>query len=216
MRKALYGLLCVVMLCAYSTAFAEGEAKIEDGDLGFSFFLGSVINEEFFVGETDAIARFYGVGVAYHPLSFLSLEPGLFFMKTDYENENKLTGLDDKQDRLLIGGSLGLYYNANLAEGLYVYLGPRLDNARYEEDGDNGDGSKRESREQAMSISAVFGLKYLFNDHFALFADFGVGYFSKNETEKYWNNAGVLTTNSERRTDYVALSRGLLGVVFYL
>jgi opacity protein-like surface antigen len=137
-------------------------------------------------------------------------------MKTDYEYENKLTGQADKQDRLLIGGSLGLYYNANLAEGLYVYLGPRLDNARYEEDGDNGDGSKRESREQAMSISAVFGLKYLFNDHFALFADFGVGYFSKNETEKYWNNAGVLTTNSERRTDYVALSRGLLGVVFYL
>ncbi len=145
------------MLCAYSPAFAEGEANIEDGDLGFSFFLGSVINDEFFVGETDAIARFYGVGVVYHPLLFLSLEPGLFFMKTDYEYENKLTGLADKEDRLLIGGSLGLYYNANLAEGLYVYLGPRLDNARYEEDGDNGDGSKRESREQAMSISAVFG-----------------------------------------------------------
>ncbi len=46
------------------------------GDLGLSLFLGSVLNDEFYLGDTNTIVHYWGV--VYHPVSFLSIEPGFF------------------------------------------------------------------------------------------------------------------------------------------
>lgn len=216
MRKLAIILFCCAVCHASSPLYGQEEAKIQSGDIGLSFFIGTPINDEFYLGGLDTISRFYGTGAVYHPVAAFSIEPGIFIMSRNREYENKMTGVTDKNDYLYAGGTLGLYYNRNISGGLYLYLGPRCDYGRYERDTKNGDGSKSEEKEEDMSISAVVGFKYMIGRHLVLFADMGFGYFSSNEKNESYNTAGVKTSENETRTGSFALSRGILGVIFYL
>ncbi len=215
MKKALLVLCCLLTVFAFSSVFAE-DAKIEAGDLGFSFYTGFPGFGEMSVGGSETFYRYAGIGVVYHPAAFLSIEPGVFFMKKNREYENKMTGNMDEDDYLFVGVSVGLFYNRNISGGLYLYAGPRCDVGRYENDEKNYDGSKAETREMDISLSAIVGLKYLINDHLAVFGDFGFGYYSTNRKYEEWSTMGVTASKTETRNESFALSRGALGVVFYL
>ncbi|MBP7582996.1 MAG: hypothetical protein KBA61_03110 [Spirochaetes bacterium] len=173
------------------------------------------------VGNDETVLRIYGIGLAYHPVSFFAIEPGVFFKKGSYERVDVADDPDSisTEDYLMIGSSIGLYYYSDFGNGLYLYLGPRFDLSRTEEDDKSsspGWSNKSETREMDYSISFIVGFKYMFNDHVGIFADMGFGYYKRDREYKYWNNTGTLTDNETTTDESFALSRAILGVAFYL
>ncbi|HPA70988.1 MAG TPA: outer membrane beta-barrel protein [Spirochaetota bacterium] len=220
MKKLCVVTCCIAMLFAFSPVFAQNAGKIEAGDLGFTFFTGIILPYEFvedgMIGQPESGLRTLGVGMSYHPMQYISVEPGVFFMKQDREKEYHTSSSTTDVSSLLIGTSLGLYYNMEMPGNLYVYMGPRLDFSRYERDTDYSSGSKNNANQNIISLSAILGFKYMISDHFGIFSDIGLSFTTRNETYKAWDSTGTVTVDEETNETTITLSRAIIGVIFYL
>lgn len=215
MKKTLV-MCCLLFLFVCIPAFAADGGTLEDGDFGFTFyasmpvvFTGSPYNNTMYT-------KYLGIGAAYHITTYLSVEPGLFVSKTEIEKDDSLgTGSDSDDDILYSGALLGVYYYGDVGEGLYYYAGPRFEVTRYEKDENDVGGTKKKTTRNDQLLSLVFGLKYMFNDHLAVFGDMGLGWYISVKDYVAKDSTGTKTDEYEERTESFILSRGMLGVAFY-
>jgi hypothetical protein len=56
----------------------------------------------------------------------------------------------------------------------------------------------------------------MFNDHFAVFGDFGFGYLQHEYDYRHFNSAGTVTTDRTTKEKYFTAASAILGVTFYL
>ena len=215
MRKILF---LVFLLCfAVFPLIAEG-GKIEANDLGFSFSASTPLVGEvgYFSSYTDAVPA-VGIGAVYHPFSFLSIEPSIFFSKSDKERDYDV-GTDNGYNRKIItlGYSLGAFYYGDLGAGLYFYTGPRVAYFKSDDEETYETGSDEFEEFSQMFLSLAAGLKYMFNDNFAVFADAGFGLVFTSDKRKDVNTDGDITSKYENKTDEWKFTKGSLGATFYL
>lgn len=219
MKKVLIVICCAAMLVAFSPVFAQNAGKIEAGDLGFNFFTGvASLGEDL---SLDGSFQVYGIGLVYHPASFLSIEPGVLFSRRSEEDINWAATPDSKhtQDSTSYGVSLGLFYIREINTGLYLYAGPRIYYTRSEESEESkGSWNNRtESESDTIQLSLLIGFKYLFNDHVGIFADMGLSFNSYERKYKSWDTVtGVISSDTETTEKTISLSRAVIGIVFYL
>lgn len=168
MRK----ILLIVLLAGFAVLplAAEG-GEIEANDLGFSFSAGAPLFGEAGLSPDGALVTGYGVGLVYHPLTFLSVEPSFLFYKTDKEKDVS-TGTDngEKREQTLLGFCLGVFYYGDLGAGLYYYAGPRVTYYKNEYERtyeQNNNDSFSETQQMIYSLAA--GLKYMLSDRFSFF-----------------------------------------------
>jgi hypothetical protein len=98
---------------------------------------------------------------------------------------------------------------------MYIYAGPRFERADGERTSQVEAGEKTEEEWKSDMSSLILGVKYLFNNHIGIFADIGIGRNTYNEDSKTTNNSGVVTSSIHYVRSHTAISRSLIGVVFY-
>lgn len=218
MRKNLPVVIFILFLiCTAPVYAAKGDSdSLQKGDFGFNFFAGMPFyGEGVFTGNNSTLYRYAGVGFISHLSKSFALEPGFFFNRKNQDDKSNTAGGTNGTDKALyVGTSMGLFYYGNLKNNMYFYTGPRGEYGYYKRDDDSG--GRSETRTHDIGISIIFGLKYMLSNNFGLFADIGLGYTYSNRKYKEWNSSGTLTSDSERKTDTVFISKGMLGVVFYL
>ncbi|MBP7583606.1 MAG: hypothetical protein KBA61_06210 [Spirochaetes bacterium] len=215
MRRAVIGVLFVSLLFAFTPVFAQNHGTIEGNTFGLTFFTGLSLDDGPFVGNDETAYRYYGIGLAYHPFTFLAIEAGFFHKKGDSKNEGSSGGgpYSSESEYSIYGYSIGLYYYHEVGGGMYLYAGPRLENAKREYSNEDSTGYVSETEESSDMLSLIIGVKYLFNDHIGIFADIGIG--RNSTTQDSESKSGGITSNSYTESSHIAISRSLIGVVFY-
>jgi len=194
----------------------EAQRPITGGKVGLSFFTGEKILDLVMSEGSlrSSLVDFTGVSLVYHVTESFALEPAVFFsyMDTTYTNNS---GQSNTDDNMMAGGALGIFYFHNLSGGAYMYIGPRVDYLRMEETDKDTDGSYDETKTNSFGASLVIGLKYMFNAHVGVFGDISAGYFVTQQDYYDYNTSGVQTSHTDRETNTILLTKGLLGVTLY-
>ncbi len=214
--KKVFAVILFVLLAVPLMAQPQSQAErayIESNDFGVSFYTGFVLYEPM---EYNMIRNF-GINLIYHPVSFLAVEPGFFFSRVESDETNNKTGNVDSDQSTTLGGSLGLFLYNHLGGNLYLYVGPRGSYMKEDVTSfNNVDSSRSDRKGDYWGISAVIGLKFLFNDHFAVFGDFSFGYLEHEYDYTYTSSAGAVTTDRTTTEKYFTAASAVLGVTFYL
>ena len=215
MRKILF---IVLLFCFAVLPLTAESGKIEANDLGLSFNSSLPIIGEGLYEDESSMVPAMGIGVVYHPLPFLAVEPGVLLIMSDME-KNVDVGTDngEKREKTWQGYSLGIFYYGDLGSGLYYYAGPRAVyyKYKYERTYETSNNDNYVEEEQLL-ISLAAGLKYMFNDNFSVFADFGFGFVNKKEEYETVDPTGVTTDKYTYETTDLRFTKGSLGATFYL
>ncbi|MFW5861552.1 MAG: outer membrane beta-barrel protein [Spirochaetota bacterium] len=216
MKKTLAVMCCLLFLMVCIPVFAADGGTLEDGDFGFTFYASMpVVFDESPYNKT-MYTKYLGIGAAYHITTYLSVEPGLFVSQTKIEKDDRVSANSGSDGDILYSGALlGVYYYGDVGDGLYYYAGPRFEFTRYEIDESDDSGTDEKTTQNDQLLSLVFGLKYMVNDHLAVFGDMGLSWYVsvKDYVEK--DSTGTKINEYEERTESFTLSRGMLGVAFY-
>lgn len=214
----LAGVLLAAGIGLGASPSSAADGSIEKGDFGFLFFTSQPILEVLqFEGDAarTKAAPHLGIGVVYHLLDFLALEPSLYFA-TSTKEKTDIAGIKTNIDSTLLGGSVGAYYSGRLAGALSFYAGPRLDLINSKVKKRDSTNKKGETVETCFGITGVFGMKYMFNRHVGIFGDLGIGYYSDDAQEKEWDASGTLIGDYRSNISAFSLGRSVLGLCFYL
>lgn len=207
---AAFFVLCAIPLAAQTQA---ERAYIEGNDFGFSFYTGFVLYEPMDYNMT----RSFGINLIYHPVSVIAIEPAFFFTRIEQDEESNISGSVDSDRSTVAGGSIGVFLYNHLGGNLYLYVGPRASYMNEDVTSYNNENSSRTERKgDYWGISAVFGMKFMFNDHFAVFGDFGFGYLQHEYDYRYFNSSGTKTTDRTTKEKFFTAASAILGVTFYL
>jgi len=203
MKTFLKLFLSIVLLFPVVPAFS---AELGAGKFGLSFFTREPLLPIF--SETGSITdnlRPSGISAVYHVTDSFALEPSILWMNS--YTEDKSGSYTESDDFSLYGCSIAAFYYGNINNGLYLYAGPRL-YVFYIESVYEETGNPSETNEDiGWEASAVIGLKYMFNENFAVFADLGFGFSMLKKTNDY---------NSNEDTDRnMKLGSSLIGISFY-
>ena len=217
MRKILFSVILLVFLVL--PLFAEdGDNRIEAGDIGFNFNMAVPFFGEGLTAAEGEAVNMMGIGAVYHPLSFLSVEPGFLFIKSDMERDvSEGTDYGQKTEESWMGGSIAVFYYGDLGSGLYFYSGPRFTYYKnvYEQTYKTGNSDRFTETVQTV-LSGVAGLKYLLTNNLAFFGDISGGLISNKYKSKTVDTSGTVTSKYEDKTDEWRLVKGTVGVTFYL
>jgi len=80
----------------------------------------------------------------------------------------------------------------------------------------NSGGSEQYDSTLAFTLTVLTGAQYMFGPRFAVFAGLGLGYAHTTDKEKFWNDAGTLTSDRTLKNSLFFLRLPILGVIFYL
>ncbi len=197
-------------------AFAQEPAEIAPGDFGFTFYTGlPFIGDYWLPGGEETVTRYFGIGAVYHPLPFLRVSPGLFYMRQKVTEKDKATGDEYDEEDDLVGASLGVFYSHNIGDGLSLYAGPRIEYL-HQSSWDHHSSGESERKQSTIGVIAVFGLQQSVAKRLAVFADMGFGYHWYSEESTWRDTSGNVTSETEDVSNEFAVSRGTVGLVFYL
>ncbi len=212
--KKVFAVILFVLLAVPLIAQPQAQrAYLENNEFGFSFYTGFALYEPMEYTTT----RNFGINLNYHPVSFVALEPGFFFTRVESDEKSNLSSNVNSDRSTIAGGSFGLFFYHHLGDNLYLYLGPRGSYMKEDVTSYNNQDSSRSERDgNYWGVSAVIGLKFMFNDHFAVFGDFSCGYLHHKYDYRYINSSGVTTTDRTTTEKYFSATSGVLGVTFYL
>jgi hypothetical protein len=205
-------LLSFYLILIPAMSNAQNEGVLQNNELGLSFFTGLHLGSD---GDSSSF-RSIGMNAIYHPVSFIAIEPGVYFTSSKEDEKNRNTGRITTEKDELISYGVGIYYYHNLSNNLYLYLGPRFESTKVNSKRSNNYdlyGNERET--EGRNFLIVLGLKYMLNDNIGIFGDFSYGYGIAEGTEKYWDSTGIVTSNYSIETKTKSLSNSFVGVSLY-
>jgi len=196
----------------------ETQNYLTPGKVGLIFFFSGPSAESYITNSDSSTLNAYrqmGIGLTIQITQKFSIEPAVLFSHEKNSTDNNITGNVDNKDKLLYGGEIGLMFTNNLSKSLIYYLGLRSKLLSDFAKRSYSAGTKNETNTLYLGESAVFGLKYFFNDSFAIFGDIELGYYYKKEDYKSWNALGTLTTDTTNKSNIQEIGRSQLGIAIY-
>jgi hypothetical protein len=213
---ALLLLAAGLLFLGAAPAVAQEPDTIAAGDFGFTFYTGlPFIGDNWLPGGEETVTRYFGIGAAYHPLPFLRISPGLFYMRQRVTEKDKLTGDEYDQEDDIGGASLGVFYSHDIGDGLSFYAGPRVEYL-HQSSWDHGESGKGKTKQSNIGAIAVFGLQHSLARRLAVFADMGIGYYWYSKERTWRDTSNSVTSKMEDVSNEIAVSRGTVGLIFYL
>jgi hypothetical protein len=185
----MFTIVCLVLVCA--AGFSEERVVPTAGSFGFVGVLQTLTDSDAVTPGTNlSVNRRMGIGFHYHIFRSFMLE-----WLTDLSYDS----FRGDGDSLQVGAALSAFYWLNLDDAFSIYFGPQISSY-------NNNVLDTSNSISHVEAAALFGLQYSFSKHFAVFGDFGLGFYVISD----------LTGASWKEYRYFKVVLPEIGFVFYL